>query len=62
VKLTKGVVDAHSPSHALLTLDSREDLGGILKSDWTFTQAIRDGEEINEAILISRDSRHEAQA
>lgn len=62
MKLTKGVVDAHSPSHALLTLDGREDLGRILESDGTFTQAIRDGEEVDEATLISKDPRHDAQA
>jgi hypothetical protein len=35
--LTKGVVDAHGPGHALLTLNRGEDLGRVLESDGTFT-------------------------
>lgn len=38
----KGVVDADRPSHALLTLDRREDLGRVLERDWAFTQRIHD--------------------
>lgn len=34
--LTESVVDADSPSHALLTLDGGEYLGGILESHWSF--------------------------
>lgn len=33
----KGVVDADGPGHALFTLNSREDLGGILESDRSFS-------------------------
>jgi hypothetical protein len=34
--LTESVVDADGPSHALLTLDGGEHLGGILESHWSF--------------------------
>lgn len=33
---TKGVVDADSPGHALLTLDRGEDLSGVLECNRTF--------------------------
>jgi hypothetical protein len=36
-RLTKGVVDAHSPRHTLLTLNGGEHLSGVLEGDWTFT-------------------------
>lgn len=47
-RLTKGVVDANSPGHSLLTLDGGENLSGVLESDWTFAQRITDGEKIHE--------------
>jgi hypothetical protein len=40
IPLTKGIVDANSPSHSLLTLNSGENLGRVLESDWTFTQRV----------------------
>ena len=43
-RLTKSVVDAHSPCHALLTLDGGEHLGGVLESYWTFSHRVHDGE------------------
>lgn len=45
---SKGVVDADSPRHALLTLDGREDLGRVLEGNWTLTERVHDGEEIDE--------------
>lgn len=45
----EGVVDAHGPGHALLTLDGGEDLSGILEGDWAFSEGVRDREEIDEA-------------
>jgi len=35
--LTKGVVDADSPCHALLTLNGREDFGGVLEGNGSFS-------------------------
>lgn len=35
--LTKGVVDANSPGHTLLTLNGGENLGRVLECDWSFT-------------------------
>ena len=53
-RLTKGVVDAHSPCHALLTLDGGEHLSGVLESYWTFSHRVHDGEQVYEsAILVS---------
>lgn len=34
---TKSVVDADSPSHALLSLNGRKNLGRVLESDRSFT-------------------------
>jgi hypothetical protein len=47
--LTKGVVDADSPGHTLLTLDGGEYFGRILESNWTFSEGVGDGEEVHEA-------------
>lgn len=47
--LTKGIVDAYSPSHALFTLNRREDLSGVLEGYRSFSQGIADGEEINKS-------------
>jgi hypothetical protein len=53
-RLTKGVVNAHSPCHALLTLDGGEHLGGVLEGYWTFSHRVHDGEQVYEsAILVS---------
>jgi hypothetical protein len=38
--LTESIVDAHGPSHALLTLDGREDLCAVLERDWTLTETV----------------------
>jgi hypothetical protein len=46
--LTKGVIYANSPSHPLLSLDRRKYLRRILESDWTFTQRVAYGEQIDE--------------
>lgn len=46
--LTESVVDADSPSHALLTLDGGEHLGRVLESHRTFTQRVADGEQVDE--------------
>jgi len=35
-RLTKGVVNAHGPSHSLLTLNGREHLSGVLERNWPF--------------------------
>lgn len=55
--LTKGVVDAHGPSHALLTLNRREDLSRVLESYRSFSQGIADGKEVHEPeeLLASYD-------
>jgi hypothetical protein len=45
---TEGVVDAHGPSHALLTLNRREYLGGILEGDRAFSQRVTYSEKIHE--------------
>ena len=47
--LTESVVDTDSPRHSLLTLNGREDLGGVLESYWSFTQGVGDGEQVNES-------------
>ena len=53
--LTKGVVDADSPCHALLTLNGREDFGGVLEGNGSFSERVGDREQVNEAIrIISR--------
>ena len=49
---TKGVVDANSPSHTLLTLDRRENFGGVLESNRPFSKRIGDREEVDEAIKV----------
>lgn len=41
---TESVVDANSPSHSLLPLDSGEHLGRVLKSDWSFPEGVTDRE------------------
>jgi len=46
--LTKSVVDANGPGHALLSLNRGKHLGGVLESHGAFSQGIADGEEINE--------------
>ena len=46
--LTERVVYAHRPCHPLLSLNSREHFGGVLESDWSFTQRVADGEEVDE--------------
>ena len=53
-RLTKSVVDANSPSHALLTLDGGEHFSGVLEGYWTFSHRVHDGEQVYEsAILVS---------
>ena len=52
--LTESVVDANGPSHSLLTLNSGEHLGRILESDWSFSQGVADGEEIDESSQRSK--------
>lgn len=44
---SEGVVDAHSPGHALLTVDGGKDLGTVLESDWSLTERVCDGEEVD---------------
>ena len=46
---TKSVVDANCPSHSLLTLNCREHLSRILESDWSFSQGVGDGEEVDKS-------------
>jgi hypothetical protein len=46
---TKGVVDADSPGHTLLTLDGWEYFGRVLESNRTFSEGVGDGKEVNEA-------------
>ena len=55
--LTEGVVDANGPRHSLLSLNGREHLGRILKSDRSFTQGVADGEEVDEPRWKSGQSR-----
>jgi len=50
--LTKGVVDADSPCHALLTLDCREDFGRVLECDRSFSKRVHDCEEIDESMRM----------
>jgi len=47
--LTESVVDADCPSHSLLTLNGGEYLGGVLESDWSFSQGVANGEEVDES-------------
>lgn len=47
--LTECVVNANSPSHALLSLNSGEHLSRILKSDRSLAQRIHDGKEVDES-------------
>ena len=56
---TKGVVDADSPRHALLTLDRREDFSGVLEGNGSFAERVGDREDVDEpAMVISTvDSR-----
>ena len=51
--LTKGVVDADSPSHALLTLNGREYFGRVLERDRAFAQRVGNCEEIDESSQVS---------
>ena len=46
--LTKEEVDGDGPSHTLLTLDGREDLGRVLERDRTLAERVADGEEVDE--------------
>lgn len=59
--LTESVVDANSPGHSLLTLNSGEHFGGVLESDRSFTQGVADGEQIDESSqersAIAKDHR-----
>jgi len=52
VVLTKGVVDADSPGHALLTLNSGEHFSGVLKRDGAFTQRVGNGEKVDESVKL----------
>jgi hypothetical protein len=45
---TESVVDANGPSHSLFSMDSREDFGRVLESDWSFAQGVADGKEVDE--------------
>jgi hypothetical protein len=47
--LTESVVNTNGPSHSLLTLNGGKHLGRILESDWTFSQGVADGEEVDES-------------
>jgi hypothetical protein len=47
-KLTEGVVDANGPGHPLLSLNGREHLCGVLKGDWSLSQGITNGEQVDE--------------
>jgi len=47
-KLTKGVVDADSPCHALLTLDGWEHFSGVLECHRSFSERVCDREEVDE--------------
>jgi len=47
--LTESVVDANGPSHSLLSLNGGEHLGRVLESDWSFSQGVTDGEEVDES-------------
>ena len=44
---SESVVDADGPSHSLLTLDGREDFGGVLESYRTLSQGIADGKKVD---------------
>lgn len=48
-RLTKGVVNADSPGHTLLTLDGGEYFCRVLESNRTFSEGVGDGEEVHEA-------------
>lgn len=48
-RLTEGVVNAHSPGHALLTLNVGEDLGRVLEGNRSLTQGVGNSEEVDEA-------------
>ena len=52
---TKGVVDADSPCHALLTLDGWEDFSGVLECNWSFSERVGDREEVDEAVRVISD-------
>ena len=56
---TKGVVDADSPRHALLTLDRREDFSGVLEGNGSFAERVGDREDVNEpaTVISTVDSR-----
>jgi hypothetical protein len=54
--LTKGVVDADSPGHTLLTLDGGEYFGRVLEGDGTFTEGVGDGKEVHEADRLVSES------
>jgi hypothetical protein len=47
--LTESVVNANGPSHSLLSLNGRKHLGRVLESDWSFSQGVADGEEVDES-------------
>jgi hypothetical protein len=51
-RLTKGVVDAHSPGHSLLTLNSGEHLSRVLEGHWTFSQRVHDGEQVDKSVTL----------
>jgi hypothetical protein len=55
--LTESVVDANGPSHSLLTLNGGEYFGRILESDWSFSQGVADGEEVDEPSRRKRSVR-----
>ena len=48
----EGVVDAHSPGHALLTVNCGEDLGAVLESDRSFAERVHDGEEVHKSAML----------
>jgi len=52
--LTESIVDANSPSHSLLSLNGGEHLGRVLERDWSFSQGVADGEEIDESSQRSK--------
>jgi hypothetical protein len=44
------LTDAHSPGHALFTLNGWEHLRRVLEGDGSLTEGVADGEEVNEPI------------
>lgn len=56
--LTENVVDTNGPSHSLLSLNGREYLGRVLKSDWSFAQRVADSKEVDEPSQRKQSDSH----